>query len=205
MTYGTLAKKLGTSVHFSPLLRKARRLGLSTPKDLWTLGVQRGCRDYWHGDEPEGELVPQTALTNEELAVALFNAAGSYSPHSIRCGAAILGAIGNDPTMVRKFEAKPIRVVLTTATQDMENCAGDCFLTDREMDKALKFSGYDNRFRTIEGRHVAGRRHCLVYQGRQKGAGRLWPDIRHRNGVPPPPVAAIRRRRSLEMGLQLPD
>jgi gluconolactonase len=60
------------------------------------------------------------------------------------------------PTMVRKFEAKPIRSYLTTATHDMENCAGDWYLLDLEMDKALKFSGYDYQFRSIEGRHVAG-------------------------------------------------
>jgi sugar lactone lactonase YvrE/enterochelin esterase-like enzyme len=60
------------------------------------------------------------------------------------------------PTMVRKFEAKPIRAFLTTATHDMENCAGDWFLLDQEMDKALAFSGYDYQFRIIDGRHVAG-------------------------------------------------
>ena len=60
------------------------------------------------------------------------------------------------PTMVRKYEAKPIRAFLTTATRDMENCAGDWFLLDQEMDKALKFSGYDYQFRIIDGRHVAG-------------------------------------------------
>lgn len=60
------------------------------------------------------------------------------------------------PTMVRKFEAKPIRAYLTTATHDMENAAGDWFLLDQEMDKALKFSGYDYQFRIIDGRHVAG-------------------------------------------------
>ena len=60
------------------------------------------------------------------------------------------------PTMVRKFETKPIRAYLTTATHDMENAAGDWYLLDQEMDKALKFSGYDYQFRTIDGRHVAG-------------------------------------------------
>lgn len=60
------------------------------------------------------------------------------------------------PTMVRKFEARPIRSYLTTATHDMENAAGDWFLVDQEMDKALKFSGYDYQFRTIDGKHVAG-------------------------------------------------
>ena len=60
------------------------------------------------------------------------------------------------PTMVRKFEARPIRAFLTTATHDMENCAGDWFLLDQEMDKALKFSGYDYQFRIVDGPHVAG-------------------------------------------------
>lgn len=60
------------------------------------------------------------------------------------------------PAMVRKFEAKPIRAFLTTATRDMENAAGDWYLLDLEMDKALKFSGYDYQFRVIDGRHVAG-------------------------------------------------
>lgn len=60
------------------------------------------------------------------------------------------------PMMVRKFEAKPIRSFLTTATRDMENVAGDWFLLDLEMDKALKFSGYDYQFRVIDGPHVAG-------------------------------------------------
>jgi sugar lactone lactonase YvrE len=60
------------------------------------------------------------------------------------------------PTLVRKFEAKPIRAYLTTGTNDMKNCAGDWFLLDQEMDKALSFSGYDYFFRIVNGGHVAG-------------------------------------------------
>lgn len=60
------------------------------------------------------------------------------------------------PTLVRKTEPKPIRAYLTTGTHDMENCAGDWFFIDQEMDKALKFSGYDYVFHAIEGPHVAG-------------------------------------------------
>lgn len=65
------------------------------------------------------------------------------------------------PTLVRKFEAKPIRAYLTTGTRDMENCAGDWFLLDQEMDKALRFSGYDYVFRIINGGHVAGYYDCF--------------------------------------------
>ena len=78
------------------------------------------------------------------------------------------------PTMVRKFEAKPIRAFLTTATHDMENCAGDWFLLDQEMDKALKFSGYDYVFRSIEGRHVAG--YMENFQEAMSYLWRGWPE-----------------------------
>ena len=60
------------------------------------------------------------------------------------------------PTLIRKFEAQPIRAYLTTGTHDMVNCAGDWYLLDQEMDKALSFSGYDYFFRAIAGPHVAG-------------------------------------------------
>jgi hypothetical protein len=40
----TLAEKLGTTTHLSPLLQKARRLGLGA-NDLEQLAIQRGC-DY---------------------------------------------------------------------------------------------------------------------------------------------------------------
>ncbi len=78
------------------------------------------------------------------------------------------------PTMVRKFEAKPIRAFLTTATRDMENCAGDWFLVDQEMDKALKFSGYDYQYRVIEGRHVAG--YMENWQEAMAFLWRGWPE-----------------------------
>ena len=60
------------------------------------------------------------------------------------------------PTLIRKFEARPIRAYLTTGTHDMVNCAGDWYLLDQEMDKALGFAGYDYEFHALEGPHVAG-------------------------------------------------
>src|SRR5213075_2678387 len=48
----TLAQKLGMTVHLSPLLHKARRLGLGQ-RELEVLVVQRGCRHYSDGSEPK--------------------------------------------------------------------------------------------------------------------------------------------------------
>jgi hypothetical protein len=99
----TLAHRLGTTTHLSPLLMKARRLGLRAPEDLCTLAVQRGCRHYWQGSEPLMELATQEQLKDEELALALLTVAGKYDPHAIRCGAAMLGAEGNDPVVLARL------------------------------------------------------------------------------------------------------
>ena len=56
----------------------------------------------------------------------------------------------------------------------MENAAGDWFLLDQEMDKALKFSGYDYRFRTINGGHVVG--YMDNYREAMTYLWRGWPD-----------------------------
>jgi hypothetical protein len=78
------------------------------------------------------------------------------------------------PTLVRKFEAKPIRAFLTTGVRDMENAAGDWFLLDQEMDKALKFAGYDYQFRIVDGGHVAG--YMDYYREAMAYLWRGWPD-----------------------------
>ena len=92
----TLAEKLGTTTHLSPLLRKARRLGLDAG-GLERLAIQRGC-DYYHEGAP---LPPPTVnpgqFSDEELALALLNPALRYHPQTLRLGAAMLGAEGNDP------------------------------------------------------------------------------------------------------------
>jgi gluconolactonase len=106
--------------------------------------------------------------------IAAFNAAwerpDAFSRVYANSGSFVAFRGGHEfPTLVRKFEAKPIRAFLTTGTRDMENCAGDWFLLDQEMDKALKFSGYDYTFRIINGGHVAG-----YYENYQEAMSYLW-------------------------------
>ena len=117
----TLAAKLGTTTHLSPLLRKARRLGLG-PKELEILAVQRGCRHYASGSEPDRPLATEKEFSNEELAIALLSTALPYEPHSIRCGAAMLGTEGNEPRRLARLAilercVVPLRYVAEAATQ----------------------------------------------------------------------------------------
>ena len=92
----TFAEKLGTTPHLSPLLHKAKRLGLDTPQLLEALAVARGCWHYRSPDVIPAPTVPETDFSNEELAAALLSPCLPYSPHTIRLGAAMLGATGND-------------------------------------------------------------------------------------------------------------
>ena len=94
-------------------------------------------------------------------AISAFNAAwerpDAFSRVYANSGSFVAFRGGHEfPTLIRKYEAKPIRAYLTTGTHDMENAAGDWYLLDQEMDKALKFSGYEYSFHSIEGGHVAG-------------------------------------------------
>jgi hypothetical protein len=98
----TLAAKLGTTTHLSPLLRKAQKLGLG-PRELEILAVQRGCRHYSNGTEPEQLLASEGEFSNEELAIALLSTALRCDPHSIRCGAAMLGAEENSPRRLARL------------------------------------------------------------------------------------------------------
>lgn len=98
----TLAQKLGTTAHLSPLLHKARRLGLG-PRELEILAVQRGC-DYYHDGSPlPPAAVSGAEFSDEELAIALLNPALRYDPQSLRLGAAMLGAEGNDPARLARL------------------------------------------------------------------------------------------------------
>lgn len=106
--------------------------------------------------------------------IAAFNAAwerpDAFSRVYANSGSFVAFRGGHEfPTLVRKFEAKPIRAYLTTGMRDMENCAGDWFLLDQEMDKALRFSGYDYTFRIINGGHVAG-----YYENFREAMSFIW-------------------------------
>ena len=102
----TLAQRLGTTAHLSPLLMKAKRLGLRQPEDLERLAVRRGLRYYSEpgelsrlqegaaGTETRMEQVGTTLFSNEELAVSLLSLGLPFSQQRIRMGAAMLAAMG---------------------------------------------------------------------------------------------------------------
>lgn len=55
--------------------------------------------------------------------------------------------------MIRKTEAKPIRVFLQEGSNDLDNLHGSWPLANRQMAASLKFAGYDYRFEMGTGGH----------------------------------------------------
>jgi sugar lactone lactonase YvrE/enterochelin esterase-like enzyme len=75
------------------------------------------------------------------------------------------------PLMVREFEPKPIRAFLYVGTDDMVNAGGDWNQANHEMDRALKFAGYDYSFNEKVGRHTVD-----YVDGFADGMKWLWRD-----------------------------
>lgn len=52
----------------------------------------------------------------------------------------------NYPSLIRKTEAKPIRVFLQDGSADLDIYSGSWFIGNQDMDKALSYAGYEHEF-----------------------------------------------------------
>jgi gluconolactonase len=61
---------------------------------------------------------------------------------------------GNDyPTLIRKTEPKPLRIYLEDGENDLNIYGGDWWMANQEMQRALKFAGYEHEFKWGKGGH----------------------------------------------------
>src|SRR5687768_18510473 len=97
---GSAAETESLEILMSPLLEKARKLGLLLPLDLERLAVARGC-DYYERDLPQRvSPLSEAPLSNEELAIALISPLLHPSAREIRLSAALIGAADVRPEQV---------------------------------------------------------------------------------------------------------
>ena len=92
----TLAQTLQTTNPVSPLLRKARRLGLRDLDDFITLAVGRGCTHYRaaaNSTAPHREA----SLGNDELTILLLIGENPFNPTAIRCAAQLARSVDIQP------------------------------------------------------------------------------------------------------------
>lgn len=91
-------------------------------------------------------------------AVCAFTAAWERPAEFSRVFSAIgtyVGLRGADryPTLVRKYEPKPLRIFLQDGTNDLNIYAGDWWKANETIERALTFSGYELQHIWGEGQH----------------------------------------------------
>ncbi|HAF22827.1 MAG TPA: gluconolactonase [Blastocatellia bacterium] len=91
-------------------------------------------------------------------AIAAFTAAWERPVEFSRVFSAIgtyVGLRGGDiyPTLIRRFEPKPIRIFLQDGSNDLNIYAGDWWMENQTMERALTFAGYEVQHVWGDGGH----------------------------------------------------
>lgn len=79
------------------------------------------------------------------------------------------------PTLIRKFEPKPVRVFLQDGENDLNIYGGDWWLANQEMERALKFAGYEVDHAWGTGGHD-GKHGTEVFPAATKWLWKGWPE-----------------------------
>ncbi|GEO10132.1 SMP-30/gluconolactonase/LRE family protein [Segetibacter aerophilus] len=112
-------------------------------------------------------------------AVCAFTAAWERPSEFSRVFSAIgtyVGLRGADryPTLVRKYEPKPLRIFLQDGTNDLNIYAGDWWKANETMERALTFSGYESKHIWGEGQH-SGRHGTAIFPEVMRFLWKDWP------------------------------
>jgi sugar lactone lactonase YvrE/enterochelin esterase-like enzyme len=119
-----------------------------TTKDGKKLLLSKKGTDRAIGGASSGAIAAFTAAWERPDAFArVFSTIGTY-----------VGLRGGDvyPTLVRKFEPKPLRVYLQDGSKDLNIYGGDWWMANQTMERALAFAGYEVKHSWNEGGHNGG-------------------------------------------------
>src|SRR4029077_20471405 len=99
------------------------------------------------------------------------------------------GLRGGDiyPTLIRKYEPKPIRIYLQDGSNDLNIYAGDWWMANQTMERALTFSGYEVNHVWGDGGHN-GKHSFSIFPDAMRW---LW------KGWPQPPKSGVTKNQTL--------
>ena len=80
------------------------------------------------------------------------------------------------PALIRKTEAKPLRVYLQEGENDLDNLHGNWPLANLQMEAALKFAQYDHKFVMGTGKH-SGRHGGAIFPDTLRWIWRDWKSL----------------------------
>jgi sugar lactone lactonase YvrE/enterochelin esterase-like enzyme len=112
-------------------------------------------------------------------AVCAFTAAWERPAEFSRVFSAIgtyVGLRGAEryPTLVRKFEPKPLRIFLQDGSNDLNIYAGDWWMANQTMQRALTFAGYEVTSKWGEGGHN-GKQGTALFPEAMRYLWKDWP------------------------------
>lgn len=113
-------------------------------------------------------------------AICAFTAAWERPDAFTRVFSAIGTYVGlrgghNYPTLIRKVEPKPIRVFLQDGSNDLNIYGGDWWMANQEMERGLRFAGYEVNHVWGEGGHN-GQHATQVFPEAMKWLWQDWPN-----------------------------
>lgn len=135
-----------------------------TTSDGRTIRLSKSGNDRAIGGSSSGAVCAFTAAWEHPEAFSrVFSAIGTY--------VSLRGA-DRYPTLIRKYEPKPIRVFLQDGSNDLNNFVGDWWKANETMERALVFAGYNVEHVWGEGGH-SGQQGTAIFP---KAMRWLWRD-----------------------------
>ena len=118
------------------------------------------------GGSSSGAICAFTAAWERPDAFSrVFSAIGTY-----------VGLRGGDryPTLIRKYEPKPMRIFLQDGANDQNIYAGDWWMANQMMERALTFAGYEVNHTWGEGGH-SGKQGAALFPDVMRWLWKGWP------------------------------
>jgi gluconolactonase len=137
-----------------------------TTADGRLVRLSKSGNDHCIGGSSSGAICAFTAAWERpEAFTRVFSSIGTY-----------VGLRGGDvyPTLIRKFEPKPIRIFLQDGSNDLNIYGGDWWMANQTMERALVFAGYEVQHVWGEGGHN-GQHAGAVFPDAMRYLWKDWP------------------------------
>src|SRR5579862_8520594 len=128
--------------------------------------LSRSAADRAIGGESSGGIAAFTVAWERPDAFSrVFTTVGTY-----------VGLRGGEryPTLIRKFEPKPIRVFLQDGSNDLNIYGGDWWMANQTMERALVFAGYEVNHVWGDGGHP-GKQGTAIFPEAMRWLWHDWP------------------------------
>jgi sugar lactone lactonase YvrE len=137
-----------------------------TTRDGKPIHLSSSGNDRCIGGSSSGAICAFTcAWERPDAFTRVFSSIGTY-----------VGLRGGEvyPTLIRKFEPKPLRVFLQDGSSDLNIYGGDWWMANQMMERALKFAGYEVEHVWAEGGHN-GRHAAAIFPDAMRWLWKDWP------------------------------